>query len=52
MPNPKCPKCEQNPQAPAGVEMERKGWFGADFEGRGGVTIYQCDFCKNIEVDD
>lgn len=41
----KCPEC--------GTIMQYKHWFsaGADFEGRGGETLYQCPKCKNIEVE-
>ena len=40
-----CPDC--------GTEMEKKAWLMIDVgdEGQGGVDVYQCPKCKNIEIN-
>lgn len=39
-----CPYC--------GSEMSKKAWLpiNSDYEGNGGVDVYQCPKCKNIEI--
>ena len=40
-----CPDC--------GTEMQKKAWLMIDVgdEGQGGIDVYQCPKCKNIEIE-